>query len=263
MKTVDIVWKVYYINFMSELLGHGNEAEQAPQEYRVTPISPEPEEQAKRGWKAEINGKEFEGPVESVRIYNPNMNVEVAYGKRPEGYDGPVLKEPGGGGAVTVPYYYEDGQLYVAMVEEVRPTCTDGIPEKVLNVPRGFLDPGQTHFETAKRELGEETGYEPLEKRIKELEGQPMNPNSTFFVTGKGKGVHTYGVRVYDFEIIQANQTNNPMEREYTFDKDLLHPTTKIGEKISGCKFVHWTKAVQQPDMFTAAAVGRILASQN
>lgn len=203
-------------------------------EYKVSPISPEPEAQSKRGWTLEINGHEIDQPISSVILKNKRIGVEVDYGQRQEGFDGPVLKEPGGGGAVTIPYYFQEGELYIGVVEESRPTCTDGGPEKVLNVPRGFLDPGQTHFETAKKELEEETGYTPLPKRIKELKGQPMNPNSTFFVTGKDKGIRMFGVQVYDFELTNSNGAENPMDREYVFDEELIKPTSKMGEKFLG-----------------------------
>lgn len=254
--------EIVYNYDMSEISKPTDENEQTAQEYKVSPIPKEPEAQEKRGWRLELNGQEIKEPIEVFSLRHTKMGVEIAYGQRQEGFDGPVLKEPGGGGAVTIPYFMDNGELYVAMAEEARPTCTDGKPEKVLNVPRGFLDPGQTHFETAKKELLEETGYEPIERRIVELPGKPMNPNSTFFVTGHDKGVRMYGVRVYDFEINETNPAVNPTDREYQFDKSVLKPTSKVGEKISGSKFVHWTKAVQEIDMFSAAAVARIQASQ-
>jgi ADP-ribose pyrophosphatase YjhB (NUDIX family) len=231
------------------------------QEYKVAPISKEPEAQAKRGWKLEINGKEFEEPIENARLFNSRMGVELKYGQRPEGYDGFVLTEPGGGGAVTIPYYVHEGNIYIGVVEEARPTCTDGATEMVMNVPRGFLTPGETHFETAKRALAEEAGYEPLEKRIVQLNGEPQNPNSTYFVTGKDKGVRMYGVQVHDFEVSMAKSSDDPSEREFQFDKEIIKPTSRMGERIGKSKFIHWKKAASQIDMFTAAGVARILAT--
>ena len=237
---------------------------QTPQEYKVSPISKELEAQAKRGWKLEVNGNEFEGPIETVRLFNSRMGVELLYGQRPEGYDGPVLKEPGGGGAVTIPYYIHQGNIYIGVVEEARPTCTDGNTiERVLNVPRGFLAPGETHFETAKRELAEEVGYEPIEKRIVQLNGKPQNPNSTFFVTGKDKGVKMYGVKLQDNELYMVKDSQDSSEKEFQFNKEIIKPTSRMGERIGGSKFIHWTKAVSQIDMFTVAGVARILANQS
>jgi 8-oxo-dGTP pyrophosphatase MutT (NUDIX family) len=238
------------------------ESLQPQPEYKVKPISKEPEGQAKRGWGIEINGETIDGPIESARLVNNKMGVEVSYGQRPEGYDGMVIKEPGGGGSVTIPYYLHDGQLYIGVVEEWRPTTTDGESRKILNVPRGYLDPGETHFETAVRELGEEAGYRPLQERIQELEGAPMNPNSAVFVTGKDKGVRMFGVNVTASEVVPSTQADDPTKREFRFNPDVVKPSTKMGEKISGSKFIHWTQAAGQVDMFTAAGVGRILASQ-
>ncbi len=252
----DIMTRCIYNTRMVERLSQPD-----GQEYRVSPISKEPEAQARRGWKLEINGKEAEGPIESASLINSRLGVEVIYGQRPEGYDGPVLKEPGGGGAVTIPYYVHEGSLYIGVVEEARPTCTDGTDERVLNVPRGFLTHGETHFETARRELAEEAGYEPLENRIIQLNGEPLNPNSTFFVTGKDKGVRMYGVQVHDFEVSNTNFSDNPTEREFQFDKEVIKPKSRVGERIGRSKFIHWTKAALQIDMFTAAGVARILAT--
>lgn len=233
-------------------------------EYKISNISTESEVQAKRGWFLEINGEKLDTPIEKARLVNPKMGVEVEYGQRQEGYDGFILKEPGGGGSVTIPYYHRNGELFIGVVAESRPTATDGkAEEKVLNVPRGFMDPGQDHFQTAQKELSEETGYEPISKRIVSLPGEPMNPNSTFFVTGKDKGVHMYGVQVYDFEIAKINESENPVDAEYGFDKEILTPTSKIGEKISGSKFIHWTKAIALNDMFSVAGVGRLLGMQH
>lgn len=240
---------------MPELIGQSNEG------YKMLSLSKEPEAQVKRGWKLEINGIEVKEPIESVRLVNSRMGVEALYGQRPEGYDGPILKEPGGGGSVTIPYYLHNGQLYIGVVEEERLTCTDGTKEKVLNVPRGFLDSNQTHFETAKQELKEETGYEPMEKRIKELSGRPTNPNSAFFITGKDKGVRMYGVEVNDMEVAIIQDSDNPFDREFTFNPQVIKPTSKMGERIGRSRFIHWTKATEQIDMFTVAGVARILAS--
>lgn len=232
-------------------------------EYKVSNISKEPESQAKRGWFLEINGEKLDTPIEKARLVNPRMGVEVEYGQRQEGYDGFVLKEPGGGGSVTIPYYYHNGELYIGVVEESRPTVTDGrVEEKVLNVPRGFMDPGQDHFQTAQKELLEETGYEPISKRIVALPGEPMNPNSTFFVTGKDKGVHAYGIQVYDFELVKLNESENPVDTKYGFDKEIIKSTSKMGEKVLNTEFINWRRAVALNDMFSVAGVGRLLGMQ-
>lgn len=229
-------------------------------EYKIDEISPTQEAQIKRGWTLEVNGQEVKEPVTSARLVNKKMGVETTYGQRPEGYDGVVIKEPGGGGSVTIPYYIHEGQLYIGVVEEWRPTATDGEQKKILNVSRGYLNPGETHFETAVRELGEEAGYMPLHERVEELDGDPMNPNSSVFITGKDKGVRMYGVHVTDDEVTSSIRSDDPTKREFKFNSDIIKPATKMGEKISGSKFIHWKQAVGQIDMFTAAGIARILA---
>lgn len=59
----------------------------------------------------------------------------------------------GGGQTVGVLALTPDGQL--VMVRQFRP----GPDRVVLNVPGGFVDPGETPVEAAARELTEETGY--------------------------------------------------------------------------------------------------------
>lgn len=70
-----------------------------------------------------------------------------------------------------------------------------------------------------------------------------------------------YGIQVYDFEVAMTNASGNPTEREFQFDKEVIKPTSRMGERIGGSKFIHWTRAASQIDMFTAAGVARILAT--
>jgi len=71
-----------------------------------------------------------------------------------------------------------------------------------------------------------------------------------------------YGVQVHDFELSMAKSSDDLVEREFQFDKEIIKPTSRMGERIGKSKFIHWTKAASQIDMFTAAGVARILASQ-
>jgi hypothetical protein len=226
--------------------------------YRVGPISTEPDAQAQRGWEIKINGQQIDDPVETIVFQNSRMGISVTYGQRPEGFDGLVIEEVGGGGYSTAPYYIYEGELYVGVLEEIRLTCTDGQERPVLNVPRGFLNPEETHFEKAAVGLKQEVGYCTLGKELKDL-GNPTNMNSAWFVTGEGKGVKFFAVHVQDEEILISKESDTPEDREFIFDQSILKPRTKLGEKILGSKFIHWTRAIDVEDVFTLTAVARLL----
>lgn len=139
--------------------------------------------------------------------------------------------------------------MYVGLVEQNR--YNQG--GNVWNAPRGFLDPGETHFDAAIRELSEETGYIPSPtNRVRYLDGNPLNPNSTFFDTSKkGEGVRFYAIEVMTDEIDIDN---------LCFKSEVLKPMTKTAELITRCKFFPWRKATQVGDMFTVASIARLLA---
>lgn len=215
-------------------------------------------EQASRGWKVELNGESIVEVI-SFKVVQERMGISLEYGKTPAGYDGLALEEAGGGGTVVIPYVNIDGEIYVGMVEENRPFAGG----TVLNVPRGFLNPGETHFETAKKELEEETGYTAIEKSIKPLEGEPMNPNSTFFVAkDPDKGVRPYKVSIEQDEVRLLIDSQNPRERVYEFNPEVIKPVSRMGERVMRSKFHHWTAALQVRDMFTVAGVGRLVKEE-
>lgn len=219
----------------------------------VAPISEV--DQAKRGWKVRVNGL-LQEPIGSVQLTQEKMGINVEYGMTPAGFDGLAMEEAGGGGSVMVPFVEIDREIFIGLVEEKRPYA-GGI---VLNIPRGFLTPGETHFETARRELLEETGYEPAEKRVAPLMGELMNPNSTFFVTDTiDKGVKPYKIAIDRREVKLVVVSETPTDRIYEFDQSVLKPASKMGERVMKARFYHWTRATQLKDMFTVAAVGRIV----
>lgn len=233
--------------------------EREPQGSELRNVSPLIEsEQASRGWEVEVNGKVIKD-VLSVKLAQGRMGISLEYGKTPAGFDGLALEEAGGGGSVTVPFIVINGEVYVGLVEENRP-FSGGV---VLNVPRGFLVPGETHFETAKRELEEETGYTPLDKRIVALEGEPMNPNSTFFVTKtQDKGVKPFKVYVTNEEVKLTSDSSDPKERIYDFNQEVIKPVSRAGERVMRSRFYHWTRALRVKDMFTVSAVGRLVQEE-
>lgn len=227
----------------------------------VTNVSPIPEsDQGKRGWVLEVNGEVIPN-VRSASLTQTTMHVKLEYGKTPAGYDGLALEEPGGGGSVTIPFVEIDGEVYIGMAIENRPYSGGRVP----NVPRGFLDPGESHFEVATREPGEEMQYEPIKKDVELLEGESMNPNSTFFVTiGPDKGVRFFKLEVDPNEVRVAEDSENPVNKVFEFNPGVLKAKEgdRLGERIYGSKFYHWTKAVKVKDMFTSAGVGRLIADE-
>lgn len=207
------------------------------------------EKQTKRGWKVELNG-EVVANVSKLTIANPRYG-ELNYGLTAPGYDGWSFHEIGGGGIVTVPFAKIDGQLYVGMVLEDRHNQGG----KVWNLPRGFLNPGETHFESMAKELEEEIGYLSPDKRMKDL-GNPMNPNSAFFeTTGKNEGVKFYSIEFLSGQLVLQ-------EGGHGFKPGLMRPVSKVAERIFAAKFFTWRIAVQAGDMFTVAGIARLLASE-
>ncbi len=206
-----------------------------------------------RGWKLFVNDKEIP-EVESVEL-SSKFGV-VRYGLTPQGYDAWCFAENGGGGTVLVPYFIDrTGFLYVGVVEQPRPLQAD---KPVLNLPRGFLDPGVNHFQNALKEGSEEIGL--IEKnRVFPLKGEPGNPNNTFFFTnnvnekGEKFGIRFFGVEFSRHEIIMD-------KGKLIFQQGVVTPITKDAEKIMGTQFVPWREALQMGCMITNAGVGRLLA---
>ncbi len=202
---------------------------------------------AKRGWQLVINGQLIE-EVSSLYLFNERFGL-FKYGWNPAGYDAMGFHEIGGGGAVTVPYTIDDGNLYVGVVLEDR-IFQGGM---VQNVPRGFLDAGERHFQTALRETMEEVGFQP-EQRLYRLNGQNVNPNSTFFVTtGEGEGVkfHAFHVSRRELEF---------MDTRFQFNSRVLTPLSKGAQKIFQSLFMHWQEAMELADGFTRGIVGTLIS---
>lgn len=217
------------------------------------------EKQEKRGWTVKVNGIVIEEllpksmGVEHLGIFNPRFG-ELAYGLTPGGWDGLGFHELGGGGSVIAPFVEKDGVLHIGMVKQNRP-FQGGV---VLNVPRGFLNPGEAHFQAAKRELEEETGYRPANDRVFLLVGDPANPNSAFFDTSEpGEGVKFFAFEVLSSEV-EPDPDNKALLR---FKAGVLEPASKAAKdaNILGCSFHPWEEAVAVSDMFTNTATARLL----
>lgn len=206
------------------------------------------------GWKLFIDGRE------TVATF---LELASRFGLFRWGYNGAYdtwgFEEPGGGGSVLVPYFIDEkGLLWVGVVKQPRPFQSE---EPVLNLPRGFLDPGQSHFQAAITEGAEEIGLQE-QQRVFLLDGDPGNPNNTFFVTagrntsGELNGIRFYGVRFNFSEMVpEGRQT-------YKFGDGVVQPVTKDAERIMGCNFIPWTQAARLGCMMTNAGVARLVGMQ-
>lgn len=221
--------------------------------FEITPLMAK--EQANRDWELLVNGQEV-AEVAHAKLVHPKMGVEVDYGKRPEGYDGFVIREPAG--AVTMPYMIDrDGGIYVGVVEEFRPTMGE---EKTKNVPRGFSDFGETKKETAQRELHEETGYRALGSKIVEL-ATGLNPNSTFFdySHSKEEGVSIFAIPVEQDELMLDHDDEGHVFYAFPAHVRNQAESDKTAERILGSRFIPIGDALQSRDMFTSAAAGQLV----
>lgn len=204
-----------------------------------------------RGWQVLINGQPYDGKVETLQVTNSRYGL-LTYGKNPAGmYDSWAFHEIGGGGAVIVPFILIQGEIWIGVVQQIR-LFQSGTP--VLNVPRGFLDPNEKHFEAAVRETEEETGFSQG-SRVFQLPGEPLNPNSAFFETwGDGEGVKFFAVEILQSEI-------EPGEGDtYVFKPGVLNPVNKTAEGILKSVFIPWRKAALLGDSFTRCGVVALLA---
>ncbi len=229
--------------------------------FEMSPISQEAEAQAKRGWSVDVNGQTLDMPIIGARFKQNKMGIDITYGQRPEGYDGVTIREHGGGGAVTIPYmvHPESGDVYVGVVTESR----SNLGGFVENVPRGFLDAGETHEDAAKRELKEETGFKALGGRVVKLTQRGLNPNSTYFDTSHSEqeGVNIFAVRVESDELVAVR--NEDGTKEYVFPAHVRAEAEgdKTAERILGSRFIPVEEARNSRDMFTHAATGQLMTA--
>lgn len=153
-----------------------------------------------------VNGADWDA-VSSARLVQDEMGIEVSYGLHPQGYDGIMIREFGGGGSVTIPYmiHPETGGVYIGVVKEYRPLMGG----EVWNVPRGFIDYGETHRQAAEREDIEEMGYEPGSHSVVKL-AEGLNPNSSYFDTSQAsKDGGVSGVAIFTMPLTQDQLEKN------------------------------------------------------
>lgn len=210
-----------------------------------------------RRWRVHLNG-ELLRDVRHVVIEHPLFGM-LSYGLTAGGYDGCSFHERGGGGSVVLPFAVMEGELWVGLVEQIRPH-QGGL---VLNAPRGYLDPGEEHATGARRELLEEMGLDVPEDALIRLPGAPANPNSAFYETSSpGEGVHFFALRIPPSYLLHRNGERPTLATGLVADDDEARQN-RIGEQIGRSVFVPWHEAATLGDMFTNAAVARLLAARH
>ena len=118
-------------------LAHLEALEKRPREsFVMGEIGRSAEDQAKRGWAVELDGTLYDEPIATMRI-DLSDGTSVEYGKRPEGYDAPVIRS--GIRAVTAPYILKsNGELLIGRVPKTHPH----IIGEFASLPDGLPKPG-------------------------------------------------------------------------------------------------------------------------
>ncbi|MEI6627173.1 MAG: NUDIX hydrolase [bacterium] len=179
-------------------------------------------ESAKRAWKATAT----DCAGRSVELLPGQLEIEskfgiLTYGKHPMGYDTLSFHENDGGGAVTLFYSYgEDGQLLLGLLLENRPNLG---PKPVLCIVGGFVDPGENHSQTQKREAAEETGIKS--NHAMPIPGKKFASNRSFSVLANEKE----GIAAYALFVNENDIERNPIGECYCITKS---SSLKVSEKL-------------------------------
>lgn len=203
------------------------------------------------GWSLEVDDHH-------IRLVNPLFG-ELKIGGRPEGFAGWSFHEHGGGGVVIIPYAMIQNVLFVGLLKEHR-ALRGGI---VLNAPRGFLN-DTSALKTANREQEEEIGFLNAMVRMHQLPGNPANPNSAFFETEINEGVRFFAFMLQENELEETHKDSveGTEGRVFQVKRNLVAPlAVEENSSILGLLFYRWTVAAKIGDMFSNAAVARLLAS--
>ena len=229
----------------------GSGARRVTMSNKIVPIPQDVE----HTWKMEVAPGFF-------RASSPRFGT-LTFGLRPEGPSavGWAWKEIGGGGVNIVPYVVIEGLLYIGMIYEKRPMLPTGWG---WNIPRGFLEPGSTPLQSARKEWEEEVGSSA--ERLQQLKGSPQNPNSTFFDISDGSGTQVFGFftkpeEVEQDDLVLIPDLGNAPAPSFVFVGNRFTPTSKMGEKILACRFFPWWVAATGEDANSSSGFARLLAN--
>lgn len=209
------------------------------------------ERQAFRTWTVKVNNSILKD-VFLLEIEDPKFG-QVTYGLSKAGHDGWSFRDVGG--AVTIPFSIIEKQLFVGVVKQLRHNQGG----YVWNVPRGFVDFGETLNSTASRELFEESGYKAGKDRIVNLEGEPGNCNSSFFETpDDSNAVRFFAVEINPNELIESDFGFRI--RPENIENGEADKNSRAAEMIDETRLIPWHEAAHLSDMFSNSAVARLLA---
>lgn len=201
----------------------------------------------KRGWTVTIDGIDAEVGLIEIR----SGMGKLLFGLRPEGFDGWVFAEEGGGGAVTLPYVFDEhGQLFVALILENR----QNMGGERWCVIGGFKDPDETHATAQAREAREEAAIDTTRARL--LSGLPANSNRLFFVADPlaDEGVHAYAVEFSRRDLESDQRTPG----WYTLKP---HAQSRINKGDRYVRLMPWREAAKLcADVLGRGAIAQLLA---
>jgi hypothetical protein len=212
-------------------------------------MTPEPDEGKSRQWRAFVGGEEVDSA--KVLLINSGFDVAIGVGQRPEGYQGPILRQAQGGGEVSLPYFRHperDGEIWVGLLMESRPNMGGA----TLCAVGGMNAATLSRDETIRKE-GEEEGGFSVEPNI--LPGAFVNSDRLFFLANPNTGE---GVRFGAVEVpFSAVTFEDGITEEAHFAAG-----TEFGKKPGAVIFKPWKNAVTDTaDALALSAIVRLMAS--
>ncbi len=211
--------------------------------------TPEPEEGKSRQWRAFVGDQEVDSA--KVVLVNSAFDVAIGVGQRPEGYQGPIVRQSHGGGEVSLPFFRHperDGEIWVGLLMESRPNMGGA----TLCAVGGLNAATLSRDETIRKE-GEEEGGFSAEPNI--LPGAFVNGDRLFFLADPRANE---GVRFGAIEVpFSAMTFEDGITEEAHFSAG-----TEFGKKPGAVIFKPWKRAViETADALALSAIARLVAS--